>query len=195
MSPEQAATEHRIVDVRSDIYSLGVILYELLTGTTPIECKELSVLSPSDVLRKVKNHYAVPPSQRLIDLDSSCDQTAKERSVTRTKLRTLIRGDLDCIVIKSLHVEPHLRFDSAKELADDISRFLRGIPIHARPISQYYRFQKFAQRNRPALIAGISFCCGVNWRNDIQFLASRSCKEKRKSCAVGVQCRTTCEER
>jgi WD40 repeat protein/serine/threonine protein kinase len=150
MSPEQAEMNAFGVDTRSDIYSLGVLLYELLTGTTPLERPRLQQAAFGEIVRLIKEEEPPRPSVRL----STSGELAKVAAARRTdpaKLSRLVRGELDWVVMKCLEKQRARRYDSAAGLARDIERYLKHEPIEARPPSAGYRFGKFARRHKVAL--------------------------------------------
>jgi eukaryotic-like serine/threonine-protein kinase len=149
MSPEQAEMSGLDIDTRSDIYSLGVMLYELLTGSTPFDAKEL-VASGLDAMRKtIREKEAVRPSTRLAALGADELTTrAKRRSADTSKLLHQIKGDLDWIVMKCLEKDRGRRYETANGLAADLKRYLNDEPVVARPPSTAYRVQKALRRNR-----------------------------------------------
>jgi WD40 repeat protein/serine/threonine protein kinase len=154
MSPEQAEMSGLDVDTRSDIYSLGVLLYELLTGTTPLESDRLHAAGYAEMQRIICEEDPPKPSVRL----SSADQqqltvVAKHRSADPRQLRQLIRGELDWIVMKSLEKERSRRYETPTALAADVERFLHDEPVEACPPSAAYRLRKLIRRNKLAVTA------------------------------------------
>jgi serine/threonine protein kinase len=155
MSPEQAEMSGLDIDTRSDIYSLGVLLYELLAGSTPFDAKEL-MASGIDQMRKTIREKEPPrPSTRLATLGADqLTTTAKRRSADTWKLLHQLKGDLDWIVMKCLEKDRQRRYDTANGLAADLKRHLSNEPVLARPPSASYKFQKAFRRNKLAYIAG-----------------------------------------
>src|SRR5262249_25367459 len=151
MSPEQAELNQVDVDTRSDIYSLGVLLYELLTGTTPFESKRLRDAAFEEILRIIREEDPPKPSLRL----SSSEQLpsiAASRHTEPRKLTGLVRGELDWIVMKALEKDRARRYETANGLARDIQCYLSDEAVQACPPSTAYRFRKFARRNKVALL-------------------------------------------
>ncbi len=153
MSPEQAEMSSLDVDTRSDIYSLGVLLYELLTGRPPFDPKSLVQAGLVEIRRIIREVEPPKPSTRLNTLASS-DQTttARQRGTAPAQLSLLLRGDLDWIVMKALEKNPNRRYATANGLAHDIQRHLHNEPVSARPPSAGYRMGRFVRRNRLAVI-------------------------------------------
>jgi eukaryotic-like serine/threonine-protein kinase len=155
MSPEQAELRGVDIDTRSDIYSLGVLLYELLTGKTPFDAKTLLDLGFDEMRRTLRETEPPRPSARLTSLSiPELVKTAQTRHAEPPKLISTMRGDLDWIVMKALEKERGRRYETANGLAMDIQRHLNHEPVVARPPSRLYRFQKLVRRNRIVFAAG-----------------------------------------
>ena len=154
MSPEQAEMSSLDVDTRSDIYSLGVLLYELLTGMTPFEKSRLKKAAFDELRRIIREEEPPRPSYRLSTLqDNLLSTVSQHRRIDPKKLRQLVRGDLDWIVMKCLEKDRTRRYDTASALAADLRRYLVDQPIEARAPSTAYRFRKFARRHKVVLTA------------------------------------------
>src|SRR5262249_40068763 len=150
MSPEQAEMSGLDIDTRSDIYSLGVLLYELLTGTTPLERKRFAKAAYDEIRRLIREEEPPKPSQRLSTSDT-LPSLAANRKTEPTKRSKLVRGDLDWITMKALEKDRTRRYETANGLARDIQRHLADEVIEARPPTTAYRFRKFVRKNRAAL--------------------------------------------
>jgi serine/threonine protein kinase/Tfp pilus assembly protein PilF len=152
MSPEHAKLNQLDIDTRSDVYSLGVILYELLTGQTPFDRKRLESAALDEVLRIIREEDPQRPSTRL-SASQTLPSVAANRKLEPKKLTTLVRGELDWIVMKALEKDRGRRYESANGLAADIQRYLADEPVSAAAPSRLYRLRKFVQRNKGPVIA------------------------------------------
>jgi serine/threonine protein kinase/tetratricopeptide (TPR) repeat protein len=155
MSPEQAELSPLGVDTRSDIYSLGVLLYELLTGSTPLDKERLHAASYDELRRIIREEEPPRPSARISTLAADLATTvAAHRRTDARRLRQTVRGELDWIVMKCLEKDRNRRYESAGSLGRDVERFLNDEPVQACPPSASYRLKKFVRRNRTSVLAG-----------------------------------------
>ncbi len=152
MAPEQARFNAIDIDTRADVYALGVVLYELLTGSTPIRRESLHRVALDEVLRVIREVEPPTPSRRLGEMDS-LPSVAATRQVEPAQLGRFVRGDLEWVVMKALAKERERRYDSAIALAQDLERFANHEPVSAGPPSVTYRFKKFVRRNRGRVVA------------------------------------------
>ncbi len=152
MSPEQASLNNLDIDTRSDVYSLGVLLYELLTGTTPVDKQSLGQAALLEILRIVREVEAPRPSAKLSTIDT-LPSVAANRGTEPARLSRLIRGELDWLVMKALEKDRTRRYDTANALSRDIQRYLADEVVEARPPSVGYRLSKFVRRHRGQVIA------------------------------------------
>jgi serine/threonine protein kinase/tetratricopeptide (TPR) repeat protein len=156
MSPEQAEMNAFGVDTRSDIYSLGVLLYELLTGTTPLERKRLREAALDELVRLIKEEEPPRPSVRLSS-SGNLPKIAAARKTEPGRLSKLVRGEIDWIVMKCLEKDRTRRYETANGLARDVERYLHDEPVEACPPSVGYRLRKFARKHRAAFVTAAGF--------------------------------------
>ena len=165
MSPEQAEMSSLDVDTRTDVYSLGVLLYELLTGTTPLEEERLRSTSYSEMLRIIQQEIPPKPSTRLSSLGGNLKVVCDRRSTEPARLRKLVRGELDWIVMMALAKDRNRRYESASTLAADIKRHLNRQPVLAGPPSAAYQLRTLTRRHRVAVTGIMSvfaaLCVGL----------------------------------
>jgi serine/threonine protein kinase/tetratricopeptide (TPR) repeat protein len=155
MSPEQAELNNQDIDTRSDVYSLGILLYELLTGSTPLTRERAKEAALFEVLRLVREEEPPRPSTRLSTTDE-LPSIAASRGLEPKRLTGLMRGELDWIVMKALEKDRARRYETASAFATDVQRYLHDEPVQACPPSKWYRFRKFTRRNKARLaVAGL----------------------------------------
>jgi tetratricopeptide (TPR) repeat protein len=155
MSPEQAELNQLDIDTRSDVYSLGVLLYELLTGTTPLDRKRQGPIGFAEILRRIREDEPPKPSTRLRSSDTLPDIAAARRTEP-ARLTRLVRGELDWIVMRALEKDRNRRYETANGLARDVERYLSDEPVAAGPPGAGYRLKKFLRRHRgPVLAASV----------------------------------------
>ena len=153
MSPEQSKFNQLDIDTRSDIYSLGVLLYELLAGSTPFGGKRLHEAAFDEMLRIIREEEPPKPSTRLSSIDT-LPSVAANRHTEPTRLSKDVRGELDWIVMKALEKDRNRRYETASGFAADIQRHLHDEPVEAGPPTYAYRLKKFVRRNKVGVIAG-----------------------------------------
>ncbi|MHC5115256.1 MAG: tetratricopeptide repeat protein [Planctomycetota bacterium] len=153
MSPEQAEMSGLDIDTRSDVYALGVLLYELLTGTTPFDPGDLLERGYAEMMRIIREQEPHKPSTRLSSLGDGATRTAQRRRIDVRGLTSMLSGDLDWIVMKCLEKDRRRRYDTANSLALDIGRHLDDEPVAAGPPSARYKLKKFIKRNRAGVTA------------------------------------------
>jgi serine/threonine protein kinase len=171
MSPEQVQMSGLDIDTRSDVYALGVLLYELLTGTTPLESTRLYGAGYADIQRLIREEEPPRPSTRLTSRGDSSALLAGKRGLDVKRLAQLLAGELDWMVMKALEKDRNRRYDTPRSFAEDIERYLRREAILARPPSRVYKVKKFAQRNRATVLTGAALtvallvgAAGATWQ-------------------------------
>ncbi|MEM7784785.1 MAG: serine/threonine-protein kinase, partial [Planctomycetota bacterium] len=170
MSPEQAQLDSMDVDTRTDVYSLGVMLYELLAGSTPLDRDTMARNAILQVLELIREKDPDRPSHRLSSASTDSAEISRKRQIAPSKLQQILRGELDWIVMKALEKDRNRRYETASGFAADLERYLRDEPVLALPPSFNYRFKKFVRKNRVvvtaaalvafALVAGL---VGTTW--------------------------------
>ena len=177
MSPEQVEAENRCLDTRTDVYGLGAVLYELLTGSAPFDPKKLRRVSFTEMIQIIQHDEPPPPSVRMFDqVETSASVNTRE-----------IRGDLDWITIKALAKDPRDRYDSVRDFAEDIRRHLHYLPVVAGPPTMVYKFRKFMRRHRLAVSVAtilLTIFMLFGWE---RIQRNRALIEARKSQALALE--------
>jgi len=154
MSPEQASSSEQDVDTRTDVYSLGILLYELLVGALPFEPSELRHAGYDEICRRIREDEPSRPSLKLSTLQERAGELAQNRQTDSLSLLRQVRGDLDWITMRALEKNPERRYASPSELAADLRRHMNNEPVEAGPPSTAYRIRKFVRRHTVAVVAG-----------------------------------------
>ena len=181
MSPEQAEMSGLDVDTRSDIYSLGVLLYELLTGTTPFENERLKQVGYDEMRRIIREEEPPKPSTRISTLGQAATTASAHRKSNARQLRGLLRGELDWIAMKALEKDRNRRYETASALAADVQRYLRDEAVLAAPPTARYRLAKFLRRHRgPAAGVGavLVVLVGGIITTSVGFLSARAARQR-----------------
>ncbi|HMP79520.1 MAG TPA: serine/threonine-protein kinase [Pirellulaceae bacterium] len=191
MSPEQAGLESQDIDIRTDVYSLGVILYELLTGSTPLDEKSLKGQAILSVLATIREQDPAKPSSRLSHSGDSAASITSARRTDSGSLYRILSGDLDWVVMKALEKDRTRRYDSVSSIAADVRRFLESEPVVARPPSLNYRVRKFVRKNRTGVIAvslvTLSLIGGIVGTTWAMFVANQARTAESKQRALADQ--------
>ncbi len=190
MSPEQATLSAVDVDTRSDVYGLGVLIYELLTGATPFDRQQLEKAAIDEACRLIREIDPPRPSTRVTTLGERANKVSLGRRTDPAKLTKALRGDLDWIVMKSLDKERSRRYETANGLAEDITRHLNDEEVQARPPSARYRMTRFVRRNRSAVaIAGLALLAlialtGIGWMSYIIAIGELEYQQRERLVAL-----------
>jgi tetratricopeptide (TPR) repeat protein len=200
MSPEQAQLSALDIDTRTDVYALGVLLFELLTGTTPLQSARLSGAGYDELQRLIREEPTPRPSTRLSSLGDTATVLANQRGLDVKRLVQLLAGDLDWVVMKALEKDRNRRYDTPTSFAEDVARYLGREAILARPPSTAYKAKKFVQRHAAAVLTGCAMAAAllagtalafwqaiVATRAQQEALAAAAAEKKAKELALALE--------
>jgi WD40 repeat protein/serine/threonine protein kinase len=191
MSPEQAEMSGLDIDTRSDVYSLGVLLYELLTGTTPLESRRLRQAGYAEMQRLIREEEPPRPSSRLSSLGDSATALAGNRGTDVKRLVRVLSGDLDWIIMRALEKDRNRRYGTPGNFAEDIARCLRHDAVQARPPSAAYRLRKYVRRHRAAVLTAAAVAAALilgtavaTWQAIVATAARNEATQQRDAAAA-----------
>lgn len=194
MSPEQAEMSELGIDTRTDVYSLGVVLYELLTGSTPIDAETFRRQAFDKIIAMIRNDDPPRPSSRLSNSGDAIDSISSQRRIEPRRLQQILKGDLDWIVMKALEKERDRRYAGASEFAEDIQRFVNGDPVGARPPSKIYRARKTIRKHRWAvMVAATLFLIVMGSSIVITFMWQQAVRQESAARIARLQAETARE--